>query len=397
MTDRLAIDGGQPVRDVMLPYGRQCVDEEDVQRVVDVLRSPWLTTGPKVGEFEAAFADAVGAREAVVVSNGTAALHLAVCAAGIGAGDQVVTTPLTFVATANAVRFQQGDVVFADVCEESLNIDPAKVESVVGPRTRAIIAVDFAGQPAELDELRDIATRRKLTLIEDAAHALGATYHECPIGSISTLTTFSLHPVKHITAGEGGVVTTDDAALADRMRRLRNHGITRDDKERARRASWHYEIDELGWNYRLSDIHCALGQSQLGKLATWLERRRAIAAQYTREFADLPEVQVPAVCGGRESAWHLYLVRLNLDRLAVDRLQVFRALRAENIGVNVHYIPVPWHPYYRRLGYRAGDWPVAESAYERLLSLPIWPGMSDADVADTVRAMRKVLAAYRLS
>jgi UDP-4-amino-4,6-dideoxy-N-acetyl-beta-L-altrosamine transaminase len=368
------------------------VDEADIAAVVAALRSDWLTTGPIVDEFETAFAKVVGVPHAVAVSSGTAALHAAAFAAGIGAGDEVITTPMTFAATANCVRYLGGTVVFADVRPDTLNLDPAKVEACITPRTKAVITVDYAGEPSDLDELDALASRHGFTLIEDASHALGATYRGRPVGSLARLTTFSLHPVKHITTGEGGLVTTDDPTLASRLRIFRNHGITR---EHQRREDWRYEIVELGYNYRLSDIQSALGLSQLERLPEQIVRRREIAARYTRAFAALPQIGPPGVLTDRESAWHLYVVRLRLDRLRVGRAEVFRALRAENIGVNVHYIPVPWHSYYEALGFRRGGWPVAEGAYERLLSLPMFPAMTDTDVEDVVLAVDKVLAHFR--
>ncbi len=388
----LAIEGGRPVRASMLPYGRHRVDEADIEAVVAVLRSDWLTTGPNVDEFEAAFAKTVGARHAVAVSSGTAALHAAAFAAGISPGDEVVTTPLTFAATSNCVRYLGGTVVFADVRPDTLSLDPASVEACLTPRTKAIITVDYTGQPSDLDELDTLAARHGVPLIEDASHALGATYRGRPVGCLARLTTFSLHPVKHITTGEGGMVTTDDPALAAHLRVFRNHGITR---EHQRREDWLYEIVELGYNYRLSDIQSALGLSQLERLTERIARRREIAARYTRAFAALSEIEPPVTLADRESAWHLYVVRLRLERLRAGRAGIFRALRAENIGVNVHYIPVPWHPYYATLGFRKGAWPVAEAAYERILSLPIFPAMTDADVEDVVHAIEKVLGHFR--
>ncbi|HEY7060812.1 MAG TPA: UDP-4-amino-4,6-dideoxy-N-acetyl-beta-L-altrosamine transaminase [Chloroflexota bacterium] len=391
----LALEGGRPVRPRMLPYGRQSVDAADVQAVVDVLQSDWLTTGPGVAAFEAAFAARVGARHAVAVSNGTAALHAAAFAAGLGPGAAAIVTPMTFAASANCVRYQGGTVVFADVRPDTLNLDPARVAAAIGPRTRAIVVVDYTGQPADLGELNAIAARHGLVVIEDAAHALGATYRGRPVGALTHLTTFSLHPVKHITTGEGGVVTTDDAALAERLRLFRNHGITSDHRQREAEGSWVYEMVALGYNYRITDFQCALGLSQLGKLDGWVARRRAIAARYTAAFANCPAIEPPPVLPDRESAWHLYVIRLNLERLRATRVDVFRALRAENIGVNVHYVPVPWHPYYRELGYARGQWPVAEAAYERMLSLPLFPAMTDADVDDVIAAVQKVVGHYR--
>ena len=379
----------------MLPYGRQSVDEDDVRSVVEVLRSDWLTTGPKVAEFEASFARVVGAKEAVTVSNGTAALHAAAFAAGIGPGDEVITSPMTFAATANCVRYQGGTVVFADVDPVTLNLAPEQIKAKITKRTKAIIPVDYSGQPSDLEEILALAAAHKLVVIEDAAHALGATYQGRVVGSIAHLTTFSFHPVKHLTTGEGGMVVTDDAALAAKLRLFRNHGIAGDFRQRENQGSWYYEMNDLGYNYRLTDIQCALGASQLTKLAGWGARRQAIARRYHEAFDDIPEVELPCVKEDRRSAWHLYVIKLNLDRLRVGRETIFRALRAENIGVNVHYIPVPWHPYYQRLGYVRGQWPVAESAYERLVSLPIWAGMTDDDVHDVIGAVTKVVAAYR--
>ena len=391
----LAIEGGSPVREKMLPYGRQWIDDEDIESVIQALRSDWLTTGPNVSSFEESFAAQVGARYAVAVSSGTAALHAAVSAAGIGTGDEVIVPAMTFAASANCVRYRDATVVFADSRPDTLNVDPACVESAITPRTRAIVAVDYAGQPSDLDEINAIAERYHLTVIEDGCHALGATYRRRPVGALAHLTTFSLHPVKHITTGEGGLVTTNDANIAARLRLFRNHGITSDHRQREVAGSWFYEMVELGYNYRLTDFQCALGRSQLRKFQTWLARRREIAARYAAALEAMPEIEPPTVLSDREPAWHLYVIRLNLDRLRAGRAAVYKALRAENIGVNVHYIPVPWHPYYRNLGYTKGQWPVAEEAYGRILSLPIWPGMTDRDVEDVIVAVRKVTKVYR--
>lgn len=391
---RLAIEGGTPVRQAFLPYGRQSVDEADIEAVVEVLRSDWLTTGPKVEMFETTWADQVGARHAVAVNSGTAALHAAAFAANIGPGDEVIVTPLTFAASANCVVYQGGAPIFADVQPDTLNIDPAAVTAAVTSHTRAVIAVDYTGQPADLDELRDIAERYDLILIEDAAHAVGAIYKGRSIGAISDLTTFSTHPVKHVTTGEGGLVTTNNESAAQRMRWFRNHGITTDHRQRAEKGGWFYEMVALGYNYRLPDINCALGVSQLRKLEGWLARRRAIAAHYTQAFADFPAVRTLVVRPDREPAWHIYPILLDTALLRVGRAQVFAALRAENIGVNVHYIPVYWHPFYSERGYQRGLCPIAEDAYERLITLPLFPTMTEQDVTDVVEAVFKVLKAY---
>jgi perosamine synthetase len=390
----LAVDGGKPIRARLLPYGHQIIDDADVAAVVSALRSDWLTTGPAVEAFESEFAEAVGAKFAVALANGTAALHAAAFAAGVGPGTSAITTPLTFAASANCVRYLGGRVSFADVQADTLNIDPARVAELIAPGTRAIIAVDYTGQPADLDELQGQAHRAGAVLIEDAAHALGGSYKGRRVGSVADLTTFSFHPVKQITTGEGGLVTTDDERLASRVRLFRNHGMTTDARQRETTGAWHYDIVELGFNYRLTDLQCALGRSQLPRLSGWIARRREIAAHYRDALQAEPGLELPSVRADRESAWHLYVIRLRLDRLRVGRGEVFRALRAENIGVNVHYIPVPWHPYYQQLGFTKGSWPVAEAAYERLVSLPMWAGMTPADVNDTIAAVRKVLGAY---
>ncbi len=391
----LAVHGGSPVRAKMLPYGQQAVDEADIKAVVDVLRSEWITTGPAVSAFEEAFAAQVGARHAVAVSSGTAALHAATFAAGLNSGDEAIVPPMTFAASANCVRYQGGTVVFADVRPDTLNLDPRQVESCLTTRTRAVVTVDYGGQPSDVDELKVIAEKNSLVLIEDACHALGATYRGRRIGGLAHLTTFSFHPVKHITTGEGGIVTTDDPGLAARLRMFRGHGISSDYRQRETIGSWFYEMVELGYNYRITDFQCALGLSQMKKLSQWIARRREIVHRYTDALSLMPEIETPTVLPDREPAWHLYVIRLNLERLRVGRAEVFRALRAENIGVNVHYIPVPWHPYYQKLGYKKGNWPVAETTYERIISLPIFPAMTAGDVEDTISAIQKVVMAYR--
>lgn len=395
MSERLAIDGGSPVRRQPLPYAHQTIEQQDIDAVVDVLRSDWLTTGPTVDAFEREFTRAVASTHAVAVSSGTAALHAAVFAAGVSAGDEVIVPAMTFASTANVVVFQAGVPVFADVDPHTLLIDPRDVERRMTGRTKAIIAVDYAGQPCAYDELAAIARTRRLVLIADACHSLGAAYRDRAVGTLADLTAFSFHPVKHITTGEGGMVTTDDGERARRIRSFRNHGITSDHRQRNERGSWHYEMVDLGYNYRLTDIGCALGRAQLGRLGAWLERRRAIAAQYGRAFAEMAVVTPLAADPSARHAYHLYVVRFDRSRLSADRAAIFSALRAEGIGVNVHYIPVHLHPYYRsRLGTAPGLCPVAEAAYEEIVSLPMFPGMSDDDVRDVIEAVSKVVRAY---
>jgi len=392
----LAIQGGPPVRKTLLPYGHQSIDEADIQAVVEILRSDWLTTGPRVAEFEEAFATRTGARHAVSFSSGTAALHAAAFTAGLKAGDEAITSPLTFVATANCVLYQGAVPIFADVSPDTLNLDPEKAAARITCRTRAILPVDYAGHPADLDPVLELAERHGLVVIEDASHALGAEYKGRQVGSLSHMTVFSFHPVKHITTGEGGMVTTDNAKFAETLRRFRNHGISSDARQRQSAGQWHYEMVSLGFNYRLTDIACALGSQQLKKLEANLSQRRKIAERYTAAFREIPKLVLPAVRQNANPAWHLFPIRLDGVKLKADRAQVFRALRAENIGVNVHYIPVHRHPYYsERFGYRGGEYPVAEDAYERLISLPMFHGMSDQDVEDVIRAVDKVISHFR--
>jgi perosamine synthetase len=391
----LAIHGGRPVRATLLPYGRQSIEESDIEAVVEVLRSDWLTTGPKVAEFEEAVAAWVGAKYAVSFSSGTAALHAAAFAADLQPGDEAITTPLTFAATANCVLYQGAVPVFADVQPDTLNIDPEQIASRITSQTKAILPVDYAGNPADLEPILQLADRQGLVVIEDACHALGAAYRKRRIGSLAHMTVFSFHPVKHLTTGEGGMAMTDNPGYAETLRRFRNHGLSSDGRQRQAKGSWHYEMVLLGFNYRLSDIACALGIQQLSRLEANLARRRRIAARYQSEFEAVAGIRPPAVRDNVDPAWHLYPIRLELNQLSGSRNEVFQALRAENIGVNVHYIPVHLHPYYRdRFGYRGGEYPVAEAAYECLISLPMFHGMSDADVEDVVTAVKKVLGAF---
>jgi len=390
---RLAIDGGTPVRATLLPYARQVIDDTDVAAVTEALRSDWLTTGPRVPAFERALEAATGARHAVAFSSGTAALHGATVVAGLGPGDEAITTPMTFVATANAVLYAGATPVFADVRPDDLLISPDAVAAAVTPATRAIIAVDYAGHPADYPALRAIADRAPgapLTIIADASHSLGATLGGRRVGTLADLTVLSLHPAKIMTTGEGGAVLTDRDDLAERLRRFRNHGIS---SELAARRDWTYAMVELGYNYRLTDVAAALGIAQIARLDAFLARRRALAARYRDRLTDHPMVDLPAVAPGVEPAWHFLFARLRLDRLRVDRAAVYAALRAENIGVNVHYIPVHTHPYYRER-FPGLSFPVAEAAYERLLTLPLHAGMTDDDVDDVVAAVDKVAAEY---
>ena len=378
-----------------LPYGRQLVDEDDIGAVTEVLRSDWLTTGPKIGEFEERFREFVGAKEAVAVSSGTAALHAAMHAIGVGPNDEVIVPAMTFVATANCIAFQGGTPVFVDVTSENLLIDPEEVEAKLTSRTKAIIAVDYAGHPCEYETLRKLAAKHGLVLIADACHSLGGSYRGKPVGSLADLSTFSFHPVKAITAGEGGMVTTDDPSFARRLRLFRNHGITSDSRDRDSRATWFYEMVDLGYNYRLTDFQCALAESQLKKLAQWIVRRQEIARAYDAFFTRIPSARPLRWVGDISHAYHLYVVRLDLSLMKVDRAIIFELLRADGIRVGVHYIPVHLHPYYQmRFGTRPGMCPVAESSYEEILSLPIFPGMTEEEVERVISAVERVLEAH---
>ncbi len=374
----------------VLPYGCQWIEEDDIAAVVEVLRSGWLTTGPKVEEFEAVFSEFVGANYAVAVSSGTAALHAAMYAIGIEPDDEVIVPPITFAATANAVVFQGGVPVFVDVREDTLLLDPEKVESALSPRTKAIIAVDYTGHPCDYDALRAVADRYGLVLVADACHSLGGAYKGRKVGSLADLNIFSFHPVKPITTGEGGMVTTDRADFAQRMRSFRNHCISSDHHQRDREGSWFYEIADLGFNYRLTDIQCALGISQLKKLCIWTERRQEIACRYNEAISHMDYVKPLHVSQVVSHAYHLYVVRI----VGLDRAEVFFALREHGIGVNVHYIPVYYHPLYReRFGMKRGLCPVAEDAYEELLTLPLFPKMDNGDIERVICVLSEIKSA----
>ena len=392
---RLAIDGGEPVRATLLPYARQSITDRDVEAVAAALRSDWLTTGPRVPAFEAELASFSGARHAIAFSSGTAALHGAAAAAGLGPGDEAVTTPMTFAATANCVLYVGAEPRFADIDPGTLLIDPTAVAAAITPRTKALLPVDYAGQPADYPALRaiaDAAPGGPLTIIADASHSLGATLAGRTVGTLADMTVLSLHPAKILTTGEGGAVLTDRDDLADRLRRFRNHGIG---TELAARRDWTYDMVELGYNYRLTDIGAALGSSQLERIESFLAARRRLATRYLDRLAGHELLDPPVVVPGSDPAWHFAFVQLRLDRLSVDRGVIFRALRAEGIGVNVHYIPVHRHSYYRER-FPGVSMPVAEAAYERLLTIPLFASMTDADADDVVAALDKVTAAYRI-
>lgn len=394
---KLAINGGTPVRDTYLPYGQQWIEDDDIEEVVKVLKSDYLTTGPKIEEFEEKFGKYVGVKYAVAISNGTAALHGASFAAGIKEGDEVITTPITFAASANCILYQGGKPIFADIDSSTYNIDPKDIEKKISSKTKAIVPVDFTGQPVNIDEINAIAKKYNLIVIEDGAHSLGAEYKGKKTGSLVDMTTFSFHPVKHITTGEGGVITTNNKELYEKLKLFRTHGITRDKQilYNKNEGSWYYEQLELGYNYRITDIQCALGISQLNKIDKFLRRRREIAEKYNEYLKDIDGIVLPYQEEYIKSSWHLYVIQLELEKFKVGRREIFEALQAENIGVNVHYIPVYYHPYYQKLGYKKGLCPNAEKLYERIITIPLYPKMTDKDVKDVVEALDRVLKYYK--
>lgn len=394
--EQLAIFGGKPVREKAISYGRQYIDQDDIEAVVETLKSDYLTCGPKTVQLEQKLCEVTGAKYAVTVSNGTAALHLAAMAAGFGEGDEVIVSSITFAASSNCVLYCGAKPVFADINPETYNIDPESVRKLITPKTKGVVAVDFTGQAVELDEIRAICKEHNLVLIEDAAHAIGTKYKGQPVGSIADMTTFSFHPVKTVTGGEGGAITTNDEQLYRKLMRLRSHGITRNQDEMVHPtdARWYNEQVELGYNYRMTDFQAALIISQLNKLPDFSARRREIVEKYDAAFADVPEIIVQKEIPESDTTRHLYIIRLNLDLLTCDRRQFFDALYAENTCPQVHYLPVYWHSYYEKLGYEKGICPEAEKFYESVMSIPLYYSLTDEEADDVIRAVKKVVAYY---
>ena len=375
-----------------IPYAQQWVDEEDIQEVLETLKSDYLTTGPKINAFEDKLKEAAGAKYAVAVANGTAALHAACFAAGIGEEDEVITTPMTFAASANCVLYMGAKPIFADIDPRTYNIDPKDIQSKITRKTKAVIPVHFTGQPCDMDPILKLARDNGLAVIEDGAHALGAEYKGRKIGSIGDMTTFSFHPVKHITTGEGGAVTTNSEALYNKLMMFRTHGITRDSKQLLKNEGpWYYEQHFLGYNYRMTDIQAALGVKQLEKLPLFLQKRRAYVEKYNKAFSNIDELILPHRLDAAKSSWHLYIIQLKLDKLNIGRRDVFEALREKNIGVNVHYIPVYDHPYYRKLGYKQGQCPNAEKLYAGIITLPLFPKMKEEEADYVIESLLEVI------
>ena len=392
--EKPAICGGTPVRDTKIFYGHQYLDQADYDAVLNVLKSDYLTCGPKIGELEAKLCEITGAKYAVACSNGTAALHMASMAAGIGAGDELITTPITFAASANCALYCGARPVFADINEKTYNIDPASVKEHITPATKAVVAVDYTGQAVELDELQAICKEHNLVLIEDAAHSIGTKYNGKGVGSVADMTTFSFHPVKTVTGGEGGAVLTNSEEYYQKLLLARAHGITREVSlmEHEIDGPWYYEQVDLGYNYRITDIQAGLIISQLDKLPMFSARRKEIVARYNEAFADNDAIIVQEEIPQSDTTRHLYILRLNPEKLTINRREFFDALAAENVICNVHYIPVYYFPHYEKLGYKKGLCPKAEKLYDEMITLPLYYGMSDEDVEDVIKAVEKIAA-----
>lgn len=396
--ETLAINGGRPVRENVIYYGKQWVEDSDIAEVSSVLKGDYITCGPKVEELERQLAAYTSANYAVVVNSGTSALHCACLAAGIQPGDEVITTPLTFAASANCILYCGGTPVFADIDPETYNIDPASIQAHITPKTKAVIAVDYSGQAADIQKIREICNCHHLIFIEDAAHAIGTTYNEQPIGSLADMTCFSFHPVKTVTSGEGGAVTTNDPKFYEKLVLVHAHGITHDQSKmlhNVHKDPWYYEQIALGFNYRMTDFQAALLMNQLKRLEYFKQRRAEIACQYDKAFNDFPGIIVQKKLPESDTCRHLYVIRLEEEKLRCTRRQFFDALAAEHVQPQVHYIPVYWFPYYQQLGYKEGLCPVAEEIYNGIVSLPIYPKMSAQDVEDVIKAVKKVVIHYR--
>ncbi len=395
--EKLAIYGGAPIRKEKIFYGRQCIEADDVQAVSDTLLSPLITCGPKVKAMEETLCSYTGAKYAVAVCNGTAALHCAMMAAGIGPGDEVITTPITFAASANCALYCGATPVFADINEETYNIDPEDIERKITDKTKAIVAVDFTGQVVEAEKIRKICDKYNLLFVEDAAHSIGSKYNGVPVGNLADMTCFSFHPVKTVTGGEGGAIMTNDEELYKKLSLVRTHGITHEADEMGEtpEGMWCYDEVVLGYNYRITDFQGALISSQLNKIDRFVARRKEIVNQYNEAFADVPEIIVQKEIAESDTCRHLYIIQLDLEKLNCTRREFFDAMAAENVQPQVHYMPVYWFTHYQKLGYTKGLCPKAEKVYSRIMSIPLYPMMTDEDVKDVIAAVKKVVAYYK--
>lgn len=395
---KLAIKGGYPVRGGKIFYGRQWIDEDDIQAVDAVLRSDYITCGPKVDELESTLCEFTGAKYAVAVSSGTSALHCSAIAAGIGPGDEVITTPITFAASANCAVYCGAKPVFADINPETYNIDPESIKAHITEHTKAVVAVDFTGQAVQIDEIRQICKDNNLVFIEDAAHSIATKYNGQQIGSLADMTCFSFHPVKTVTGGEGGAILTNDEDLYEKLVLAHTHGITHDEslmEEAPHEGMWYYEMVSLGYNYRLTDFQAALITSQLRKIDKFRSRRQEIVKKYNEAFSLIPELFVQQEIPQSDTCRHLYIIQLKLDKLTCTRREFFDAMSAENIQCQIHYVPVYWFPYYQHMGYEKGLCPNAEELYKGIMSIPLYPRMTNQDVEDVILAVKKVVAYYR--
>ena len=386
----------------IIPYGHQWIDNKDIKEVIKVLKTNWITQGPKVEKFEKAIAKYCKVKYAIAVSSGTVALHLAYLVASIKKGDEVITTPLTFAATANTIVHCGGRPVFVDIKEDTLNIDPEKIEKKITKKTKAIAPVDFAGHPCDYDKIRKIAKKYNLLIIEDASHALGAKYKRKKIGSFANMTILSFHPVKHITTGEGGMVLTNNKKFYEALKILRHHGIIKKPLSSANattgkeKGSWYYEIESPGYNYRITDFQCALGISQLKKLDKFIKKRREIVERYNKAFKNIKEIVIPKETEHTKSAWHIYVIQFCLDKLKVSRKKIFEELRKQGIGVQVHYIPLHFQPFYKKkFGYKKGDFPIAEKYYKRAITLPLFPKMMNEEIEKVIEIVKRIINHYK--
>jgi len=385
------------IRESFLPPFRPCIGEEEINEVIDTLKSDWITMGPKTLKFEELFRNYIGSKFAISLNSCTAGLHLSLVALNIKDKDEVITTPYTFAATGNVIVHQRAKPVFVDIDKETYNINVEEIENAITERTKAIIPVHYAGHPCEMDEILKIARDYDLYVIEDAAHALGAEYKGKKIGTIGDTTSFSFYATKNITTGEGGMVTTDNEEIAEKIKILRLHGISRDAWKRySSEGSWYYEIIECGYKYNMTDIQASIGIHQLKKAEIMRKRREEIAKIYNEEFENLEGLITPTIKKHVKHAWHLYPLLINIDRLKINRTKFIEELKKQNIGTSVHFIPLHLHPFYRKtFGYKKGDFPNAEWVYEREISLPIYPKMTDDDVIDVVNAVKKIVSENR--
>lgn len=397
--ETLAVNGGKPVRDKKIFYGHQWIDESDIEAVVGILKSDYLTCGPAIDKMEEQLAEYTGAKYAVAVSSGTAALHCACIAAGIGPGDEVITTPLTFAASANCVLYCGGKPVFADINPNTYNIDPISIEQHITKNTKAVIAVDFTGQVVQSDEIRAICDKYNLVYIEDAAHSIGTEYNGQRVGNLADMTCFSFHPVKTITGGEGGAVLTNSAELYRKIVLAHTHGITHDlelMEDAPHEGPWYYEQISLGYNYRITDFQAALITSQMKKIDFFKKRRQEIVRMYDEAFSSVEELILQQEIAESDTCRHLYIIQLNSEKLTCTRREFFDAMSAENVQCQIHYVPVYWFPYYRHLGYDKGLCPNAEKVYNGILSIPLYPQMSNEDVDDVIASVKKIVSYYRI-